>query len=401
MTGKLLIKDLKINGKKVLMRVDFNVPLDKEGKITDDTRIRAALPSINHVLDYGGSLILMSHLGRPKGKQSTEFSLAPCAKRLSELLNRPVLIAPDCVGPAVEKMAEHLQTGQILMLENLRFHEAEEKPEIDPEFAKRLAKLADLFVNDAFGAAHRKHSSTVMVAQEFPEKAAAGFLMEKEITFLGELLSNPERPFCALIGGSKISSKIGVLKALIQKVDTLLIGGGMAYTFLKAQGIPIGNSIHEDDFLELAKEVIQGCKQKKVILQLPVDLVVADKIDENAETRLISVEVEGIPEGFEGVDIGPKTKELFTKYLQEAKTIFWNGPVGVFELPKFAEGTNAIAKVIADLPAKKIVGGGDSVAAVQQLNLAEKMTYISTGGGASLEYIEFGTLPGIEALSDK
>lgn len=400
MAQKLSIKDLKINGKKVLMRVDFNVPLDKDGKITDDTRIKAALPSIKHVLDYGGALILMSHLGRPKGKASSEFSLAPCAKRLSELLDRPVLMAPDCVGDSVTKMAQNLQTGQILMLENLRFHPEEENPEKDHTFAKQLAHLADLYVNDAFGTAHRRHSSTVLVAEEFIGKSAAGFLMNSEIKFLGELLTHPERPFCAIIGGAKISSKIGVLKALVQKVDVLLIGGGMAYTFLKAQGVSIGNSIHEDEYLDLAKEILEECRKKNVTLQLPVDLVVADKIDEKASVQIVSVD-QGIPDGFEGVDIGPKSIDVFGKLLRSAKTIFWNGPVGIFEIPIFAKGTQAIAELIATLPAKKIVGGGDSVAAVQQLDLAEKMTHISTGGGASLEYIEFGTLPGVEALSEK
>ncbi len=399
MQQKLFIKDLQYNGKKTLMRVDFNVPLDKEGKIIDDTRIKAALPSIKHVLDYGGALVLMSHLGRPKGR-SPEFSLAPCARRLSELLERPVQMAPDCVGGNIEKLVNNLQTGQVLLLENLRFHEAEEKPELDPEFAGELAKYGDLYLNDAFGTSHREHSSVYVVPKEFSGRAAAGFLMEKEIKFLSQLTQNPEKPFCALIGGAKISSKIAVLKSLLTKVDTLLIGGGMAYAFLKAQGYAIGNSICEDDSIPVASEIIEACKQQNVVLKLPVDIVVTDKMEEGAASQIVDA-AKGIPEGFEGVDIGPKTLEMFAEELKKAKTIFWNGPVGVFEIPDFAKGTKELARIISEQDAVKIVGGGDSAAAVQQAGLADKMTHISTGGGASLEFIEHGTLPGIEALSDK
>jgi phosphoglycerate kinase len=398
MENKLSLKELDLKGKKVLMRVDFNVPL-KEGKITDDTRIAAALPSISYILKQGGSLILMSHLGRPDGQKYEKYSLAPCAKRLSEMLQREVIMAPDCIGPEVQALVKRLQPGQLVLLENLRFYPGEEKPEKDPSFAKQLAELGDLYVNDAFGTAHRVHASTVTIAQYFPGKAAAGFLMEKEIEALGPALLKPERPFYAIIGGAKISSKLGVLKSLVAKVDGLFIGGGMAYTFMKAQGLPIGNSIHEDDYLQAAKELIELCAQKKIKLFLPIDIVVADRYSNEAKTQLVMLE-KGIPEGFEGVDIGPKTIAAFSQELKDGKTVFWNGPLGVFEFPNFAKGTVAIAQVLANLSgAKTIIGGGDSVAAINQAGLEEKMTHISTGGGASMEYIEFGTLPGIDALT--
>ena len=400
MVDKLSLRDLDLRGKKVLMRVDFNVPLDKNGNITDDTRIVSSIPSIKYVLDHGGSVILMSHLGRPKEKRSPEFSLAPCAKRLSKYLGIDVLMAKDCIGPEVKQQAQALQPGQVMLLENLRFHGAEEHPEEDPSFAKQLAELGDVYVNDAFGTAHRAHSSTATVAQYFPDEAAAGFLMEKEIKFLGSALLNPVRPFHAIIGGAKISSKIGVLQSLIKKVDALYIGGGMAYTFMKAQGIPIGNSIHEDEFLQAARDIVEACKKTNVKLLLPQDIVVADKIENDAKSQIVS-EDKGIPNGFEGVDIGPKTIATFTAELAKAKTIFWNGPLGVFELTNFAKGTNAIAQVLATLSATTIIGGGDSIAAINKLGLADKMTHMSTGGGASLEYLEFGTLPGIEALTNK
>lgn len=402
MIKKLSIKDLVVNGKKVLMRVDFNVPLDKDGKITDDTRIVASLPSINYVLDRGGSVILMSHLGRPKGKVVPQMSLAACAHRLSDLLGGArVIMAPDCIGPNVETLAKNLQPGEVMLLENLRFYPAEEKPELDPSFAKNLAKLGDFYVNDAFGTAHRAHSSTEAITQYFPGKSAAGLLMEKEIHFLGEMLAHPKKPFHALIGGAKISSKIGVIRSLISKVDALYIAGGMAYTFFKAQGINIGDSIHEDEFLQTAKDIIAECKSHGVALHLPQDIVIANQVSEDAEARSIAVTPQGIPEGFQGVDIGTKTIHAFTSELKQAKTIFWNGPVGVFEIPAFAKGTFAIAKAIAEIKATTVVGGGDSVAAIQKLGLGEKMSHLSTGGGASLEYLELGTLPGIEALSDK
>lgn len=400
MTNKLSIKDLNLKDKKVLVRVDFNVPLNKEGQITDDARIVATLPSIRYILDQGGAVILMSHLGRPKGKRAPELSLKPCAARLSELLGQEVIMASDCIGNETEKIVNAIQPGQIILLENLRYHHAEEHPDEDPGFAKQLAKLGDVYVNDAFGAAHRAHASITALAHLFPQQAAAGLLLEKEIKFLGETLLKPERPFFAILGGSKLSSKLGVIETLLQKADAIFIGGGMAFTFLKAQGIPIGNSIHEDDFLEKAKGLLALANKDTKRLFLPSDLIVANEISSNAESKLVEIPA-GIPEGFEGVDIGPKTIENFSKELHPAATILWNGPLGVFEIPAFAKGTVAIAKVLADLQATTIVGGGDSIAAVQAAGLADRMSHLSTGGGASLEYIEFGTLPGIEALSDK
>ncbi|NGX58548.1 MAG: Bifunctional PGK/TIM [Chlamydiae bacterium] len=385
----LTIQDLDLKNKKVLMRVDFNVPLDSKGNITDDTRIQAAIPSIQYVLDHGGSVILMSHLGRPK-KLTPELSLKPCAERLSQLLSRPVSLVDlgDC----------NPQPGEVFLLENLRFIEAEKKPEKDPQFAKQLAQLADVYVNDAFGTAHRKHSSTYEVAKYFPGKAAAGFLMQKEIEYLAR---DPEHPFYAIIGGAKISTKIGVLMSLLDKVDALFICGAMAHTFLKAQGHEVGDSLYEEDVLQLAKEIIKKCSDKDVFLGLPLDEVVVEDVVEGAPSRLIEFRNEGIPKGFKGVDIGPKTLELYQKKLADAKTVLWNGPAGVFEITDFMKGTEGIARVLADLPATTIVGGGDSVAALKILGLSDKMSHISTGGGASLELIEKGTLPGIEALSAK
>ncbi len=401
MEQKLSLKDLPLEGKKVLMRVDFNVPLDGNKKVTDDTRIRFSLPSIRYVLDHGGKLILMSHLGRPKGKMDPAFSLKPCGARLSELLKIPVEVAPDCVGPEVEQRVAKLQQGQVLLLENLRFHPGEEKPEQDPDFVKKLARLGDFYVNDAFGTAHRAHASTAVIAHYFPDRAAAGFLLEKEIQFLGSKLLQPARPFYAIIGGAKISTKVGVLHSLLQKVDALLIGGGMSYTFFKAQGIPIGNSIHEDDLLEQAKEIIETCRKKGIQLILPVDNVAAEKPVNGSQTKILDTS-QGIPDNFQGVDIGPKTIQMFEQQLIHAKTIFWNGPLGIFEQTDFAKGTMEVAKAVANLKnVTTIVGGGDSIAAIEAAGVADKISHISTGGGASLEYIEFGTLPGIEALSMK
>lgn len=397
---KLSIRDLPVKDKKILMRVDFNVPLDKQGKITDDSRIVASLPSIRYVLDNGGALILMSHLGRPKDRVVPELSLKACADHLSQLLGKKVLMAPDCIGPEVEKMVQSLQPKQVLMLENLRFHEGEEHPEKDEQFVKQLAKLGDAYVNDAFGTAHRAHASTALIAKYFPGKAATGFLLEKEIAFLGETLKNPKRPFCAIVGGSKISTKCGVIESLMKKADAVLIGGGMSYTFFKAQGIPVGNSIHEDDFLDKARELLALSGKGHGRLILPKDIMIADQIKEGANFRIINVS-EGIPDGFEGVGIGPSTVQMFAGELKKASTILWNGPLGVFEIPEFAKGTNAIAHILADLDAVTIVGGGDSIAAIQAAGLGDKITHLSTGGGASLEYIEFGTLPGIEALTDR
>jgi phosphoglycerate kinase len=400
MTRKLSLKDLDVKGKKVLMRVDFNVPLDQQGQITDDTRIRASLPSIKYALDQGGALILMSHLGRPKEKRVPALSLAPVAKRLSELIDKKVIMAQDSVGPDVEILAKNLKLGQILLLENLRFHPGEEHPDDHPEFVDSLAKLGDVYVNDAFGTAHRAHASTATIAKYFPNKAAAGFLLEKEIEFLSSLLSDPKRPFYAILGGAKISSKFGVIQALLKKVDALLIGGGMCYTFFKAQGMKIGNSIHEDEFLDPANNILSECQKKDVPLLLPTDIVAANKIAPDAKTVIVDIE-NGIPDGYEGVDIGPKTIKAFSDRLKDAGTVFWNGPLGVSEIPLFAKGTKAIAEVLAKLSAVTIVGGGDSIAALQSLGVADKMTHLSTGGGASLEFIEFGTLPGIEALSNR
>jgi phosphoglycerate kinase len=342
----------------------------------------------------------MSHLGRPKDRVVPELTLKPCAERLSQLLGQKVLMAPDCIGPEVEKMVRSLGPKQVLMLENLRFHSGEEHPEKDPQFVEQLASLGDAYVNDAFGTAHRNHASTAALARYFPEKAAAGFLMEKEIDFLGEALKKPKRPFCAIVGGAKISTKCGVIEALMKKADVVLIGGGMAYTFFKAQGISIGDSIHEDDFLEKARELLALSGKGHGRLILPKDLMITDKVKEGANFHVIPV-ADGIPDGFEGVDIGPKTVQIFAVELRNASTIFWNGPLGVFEIPEFAKGTNAIAHVLADLKAVTVVGGGDSIAAIQAAGLSEKITHLSTGGGASLEYIEFGELPGIEALTDK
>lgn len=398
MIPKLSLKDLPIQGKKVLMRVDFNVPLDKNQKISDDSRIIASLPSIKYILEHSGALILMSHLGRPKDKRVPEMTLAPCAKKLSEMLGKPVLMAPDSIGPEVDKMVKDLKPGEILLLENLRFHRGEEHPDEDPTFVEKLSKLGDLYVNDAFGTAHRAHASTAVIAKYFPKKAAAGFLLENEIRFLGSTLMEPKRPFCAIIGGAKISTKIGVIESLLKKADKLLIGGGMAYTFLKAQGIPIGNSIHEDDFLEKAKKILESHLSSKLIL--PKDIVVAEKVEAGAKTQIVQIQ-NGIPSGFEGVDIGPETIQEFISAMKDAATILWNGPLGVFEIKEFAKGTHAIAHAMAGLSATTIVGGGDSLAALQQEGLANQITHLSTGGGASLEYIEFGTLPGIEALDNK
>lgn len=397
---KLSIKDLPIKDKKILMRVDFNVPVDKQGKITDDSRIVAALPTIQYALDHGGAVILISHFGRPEGKFVKEMSLNACAERLSQLLGKKVLMADDCVGPKVEKMVQALKPGQVLMLENLRFYVGEEHPEKEPGFTESLAKLGDFYVNDAFGAAHRAHASTYAVAKYFPERAAAGLLLEKEIDFLGEAIKNPKRPFCAIVGGAKISTKCGVIEALMKKADVVLIGGGMAYTFFKAQGIPIGNSIHEDNFLDKAKELLAASGRGCARLVLPKDLMIADQVKEGANFKNIEIS-KGIPDGFEGVDIGPETVQSFAGELRKASTVIWNGPLGVFEIPQFAKGTDAIAHILSELNATTVVGGGDSLAAVQSAGVAGKITHLSTGGGASLEYIEFGKLPGIEALTSK
>ena len=393
--AKKSIRDVDLKGKRVLMRVDFNVPLDENLNITDDIRIRAALPTIKYALDKGAKVILMSHLGRPDGLVKEELRLAPVAKRLRELLNRPVTALKDCVGDEVKKTVSAMKAGDIILLENLRFHAEEEKN--DPDFAKELASLGDVFVNNAFGTAHRAHASTEGVTHYLP--SVAGFLLEKEIEYLGNAVDNPKRPFVAILGGAKVKDKIKVIDNLLNKVDALLIGGGMAYTFLKVQGKTIGSSKLDKDGLDTAKQALEKAAAKKIPILLPVDHVIADKFDANANTKLV---VDNIPDGWMALDIGPKTIKIFEDKLKTAKTIIWNGPVGVFEMEKFAKGTEDIAKFIADLKGvTSIIGGGDTAAAMLKFNVEDKMTHISTGGGASLEYLEGRGLPGIDALSDK
>jgi len=389
---KKSIREVDVQGKRVFVRVDFNVPLEN-GHVTDDTRIRASLPTIQYLINQGAKVILASHLGRPKGKVKPEFSLKPAAAQLGKLLGRPVQMAPDCIGPEVEAMVEALQPGQVLLLENLRFHAEEETN--DAGFAKKLARLADVYVNDAFGSAHRAHASTEGIAHNVPV-AVAGFLMERELECLGGVLENPQHPFVALLGGAKVSDKIGVIRNLLGKVDRLLIGGGMANTFLKAQGKEIGQSLVEDDKLDLARELVQMSGGK---LLLPVDVVVAEAFDANAKSQVVSID--DVPAGWRILDIGPKTIERFETTLASARTVVWNGPMGVFEFPRFAEGTVAIARALANLKgATTIIGGGDSAAAVEQAGVADRMTHISTGGGASLEFLEGITLPGVAALQE-
>lgn len=390
--NKKTVRDIDVKGKRVLVRVDFNVPLS-DGQVTDDTRIRAALPTIQYLIDQGAKVILMSHLGRPKGAPDPKYSLKPAAERLGELLGKPVKMAPACVGPEVEAMVAELQPGDVLVLENTRFYPGETKN--DPELAQQMARLGDIYVNDAFGSAHRAHASTEGVAHYLP--AVAGFLMEKELNFLGKALESPERPFIAILGGAKISDKIGVIQNLLGKVDALLIGGGMANTFLAAQGYDMAESLVEAESLDTAKELLAQGADK---LHLPVDLVVADAFDANAQSKVVPVDE--VPAGWRALDIGPATVAHFSNRLAGAKTVVWNGPMGVFEFPAFAKGTFAIAEVLASLEgATTIIGGGDSVAAVQQSGLADKITHISTGGGASLEFLEGKVLPGVAALQDK
>jgi phosphoglycerate kinase len=394
--AKLSIADLDLAGKRVLVRVDFNVPLNDRQEVTDDTRIRAALPTIRHALDKGAKVLLVSHLGRPKGKVVPAMSLAPAARRLSDLLGRPVGTAPDCIGAAAEAAAAKLSAGQVLMLENCRFHAGDEKN--DAAMSRALAALCDVFVNDAFGAAHRAHASTVGVTKFVPV-SAAGFLMAKELEYLGRAITNPNRPFVAILGGAKVSDKIGVVKNLLSKVDVLLVGGGMAYTFLNAQGMEIGRSLLEADKLDVAREVLAAARAKGVTFMLPMDHVIAQRVAADAETR--TAESTAIPPGWMGLDIGPKARQAFATAIRAAKTVVWNGPMGVFELAPFREGTFAVARAIAESGATSIVGGGDSVAAVTQAGLAGRMTHISTGGGASLEFLEGIELPGVSALTDK
>jgi phosphoglycerate kinase len=390
--NKRTINDIDLAGRRVLVRVDFNVPLDPTGQITDDTRIRAALPTIDYLRQKGARVILCSHLGRPKGKPADELRLTPVAKRLSQLLSVNVTKTDDCVGSQVESVVASMKPGDVVLLENLRFHD--EETANDPDFARQLADLADIYVNDAFGTAHRAHASTAGVAQFLP--AVAGFLMERELTFLGKALAEPMRPFVAVLGGAKVSDKIAVIENLLPKVDKLIVGGGMANTFLKAQGHDVAASLVEDDKVELAKGLLEGAGGK---LLLPTDVVIADAFAADAHQQTVSVA--SVPAGWRILDIGPASVQAFKEVLGTAKTVVWNGPMGVFEFPPFAKGTASIAQVLAEIDATTIIGGGDSVAAVQQAGLTEAMTHISTGGGASLEFLEGKVLPGVEALQDK
>ena len=393
---KQTIKDIDIKGKRVLIRVDFNVPLDKAtGQITDDTRIRESLPTIRYGLGHGAAVVLMSHLGRPDGKRVASMSLQPVATRLGELLQRPVAFLQECVGAEVEGRVQSLKPGEVVLLENLRFHAQEEAN--DPAFAAQLARLGQVYVNDAFGSAHRAHASTEGVAHHLP--AVAGFLMEKEIKYLDEALSNPVRPYVAILGGAKVSDKISVINRLLEKVDRLLIGGGMSYTFLKAQGYAVGSSKLEVDKIELAKQLIEKAKQRKVELILPLDHIITTSLDPGTPVK--TVKVGQIPDGWGGADIGPQTIQRFIAALADAKTVVWNGPVGVFEQERFMNGSRAIAQALATSNATTVIGGGDSAACVQQLGLADKMTHISTGGGASLEFLEGKVLPGIAILRER
>ena len=394
--NKKTVKDIDVNGKKVLVRCDFNVPIDSEtGEITDNRRIRAALPTIQYLLDHNAKVILCSHLGRPKGEFNLKYSLKPVAEELSKLLNKDVKLAKDVIGESAKELTANMKEGDIVLLENVRFHKEEEQN--DPEYSKALASMAEIYVNDAFGTAHRAHSSTTGVADYLP--AVSGFLIEKELEFLGGALENPAHPFVAILGGAKVSDKIGVIENLLDKVDTLIIGGGMAYTFYKAQGHHIGTSICEEDKLDLAKSILEKAQEKGVKLLLPVDNHVSSEYSNNGEEKMVNSTE--IPDGFMGLDIGPKTIEKFEEAVKDAKTVVWNGPLGVCEFDKFATGTKAVATMLSKIDAITIIGGGDSAAAIEKLGLADKMTHISTGGGASLEFLEGKTLPGIACLQDK
>lgn len=393
--NKQSVKDVKVQGKRVLVRVDFNVPIDEHQQITDDTRIRAALPTLRYLIGEGARLILVSHFGRPKGQVNPKYSLAPVASRLSELLGQEVPMAPDCIGPEVTKQVMSLENGQAVLLENVRFHAEEEKN--DPEFAKQLASLAELYVNDAFGTAHRAHASTEGVAHYIP--AVAGLLMQKEVEVMGKALENPARPFVAIIGGAKVSDKIGVIENLLNKVNVLIIGGGMANTFLKAQGYSVGKSLIEEDKVALAAELIAKAKSSGVEIALPQDVVVAQEFKAEAEHRTVSINE--IKEEEMALDIGPASAENFAKHIAGAQTIVWNGPMGVFEMESFAKGTEKVAQAVAASAGITIVGGGDSVAAVEKMGVAERLTHISTGGGASLEFLEGKVLPGVAALNNR
>jgi phosphoglycerate kinase len=401
--NKKSVKDIPLQDKKVVMRADFNVPL-QDGKITDDTRITAALPTIKYILDNGASLSLLSHLGRPKGEAKPEFSLKPVAMRLSELLGLEVKMAPDCIGDEVVSMANSLATGEVMLCENTRFHKAEDlkiksddDKKIQEDFAKELAKLGNIYVNDAFGTAHRAHASTAIITK-YVDQSVAGLLIEKEIEYLGKAVTSPEKPFVAIIGGAKVSGKLEVLQNLLTKVDTILIGGGMAYTFLKAIGHNVGNSLVENDLIDMANEILVAAKANNVNFLLPLDNVAANDFNNDAKINTVGNDIE---DGWMALDIGPKTVAAYIAEIANAKTIVWNGPMGCFEMSNFAEGTMAVCKAVADSDAVSIIGGGDSVAAVNESGLADQMTHISTGGGASLEFLEGKKLPGIVALDDK
>jgi phosphoglycerate kinase len=391
MFNKKSIVDIDVKNKRVLVRVDYNVPI-KDGKVGDDTRIRAAMPTLDYLLQHGAAVILCSHLGRPKGGPDPKLSLKPVADYLAHLMGKPVAFASDCIGPVAEAAAKALKPGEVLLLENTRFHPEEEKN--DPEMARQLASLADIYVNDAFGSAHRAHASTEGVARFLP--AVAGFLMEKEIRYLGQAIADPKRPFITILGGAKISDKIGVIRNLLTKADAILIGGGMANTFFKAQGYPVGDSLVEDEALDTARQLLKDASTK---IRLPVDVVIADKFEADAQSKVIPMGP--VPDGWRILDIGPQTVVAYAKVIKNAGTVVWNGPMGVFEFPRFAEGTFGVAHAVADSQAVSIVGGGDSVAAIQQSGLADKITHISTGGGASLEMLEGLDLPGVAALQDK
>lgn len=395
MKNKMNVSDMNVKGKRVIVRVDFNVPLDAEGNITDDKRIKGALPTIRYIIENGGKLILVSHLGRPKEGFEAKYSMKPAAEHLSKLLGKEVILAADVIGEDAKAKAAALKEGEILMLENVRFHKEETKN--DPAFAKELASMADIYINDAFGTAHRAHASTAGLADYLP--SACGFLIKKELDFMGKALDNPERPFVAILGGAKVSDKISVIDNLIDKVDTLIIGGGMAYTFFKAKGYGVGTSLCELDKVDLANKLLAKAKEKNVNLLLPVDNVVGKEFD--ADTEAKTVPSNAIPEGWMGLDIGEETIKLFSDAIKDAKTVVWNGPMGVFEMERFAIGTKKVAEALANSEAITIVGGGDSAAAVEQLGFADKITHISTGGGASLEFLEGKELPGIAVLNEK
>ncbi|HOJ07181.1 MAG: phosphoglycerate kinase [Ignavibacteriota bacterium] len=395
---KLSIDQVELTGKRVLVRVDFNVPLDENLNITDDIRISESLPTIKKIISENGKAILMSHLGRPKGGPNPKYSLKPTAKRLSELLGKEVKLAPDCIGKETKAMVDSMQNGDVLVLENVRFHPEEEKN--DPEFAKQLAELGDVFINDAFGSAHRAHASTEGVTK-FIKICAAGYLMQKELDYLGSAIANPKRPYTAILGGSKISGKIDVINNLLDKVDTLIVGGGMAFTFYKAEGKEIGTSLLEAEKIDLAKEVLENVKKSGVKFLLPVDVVAASEFKNDSPS--VVVNVDSIPADKMGLDIGPETVKLFSAEIAKAKTIVWNGPMGVFEMDNFAKGTNAVAQALADATAKgaiTVIGGGDSAAAITKAGLKDKVSHVSTGGGASLEFLEGKVLPGVVALND-